>query len=50
MSHGQEYRTLREQYLSGDISVEDFLSEYREPDNYRAQDPGRNRSHVDEGP
>jgi len=35
--------------LSGRISREEFLREYRDPDNYRVEHPGRNRSHTDEG-
>lgn len=45
---GKEYRTLRDQYLSGKISKEEFLKRFRDPDNYRVENPGRNRSHVDE--
>lgn len=46
---GQEYRYLREDYLSGRITFEEFMEVYRDPDNYRVQDPARNRSHIDEG-
>lgn len=45
---GAEYRTLREQYLNHEISKEQFLAEYRNPDTYQVEHPGRNRSHVDE--
>ena len=43
-----KYSKLRERYLSGEITKEDFLSEYRESKNYRVEDPLRNRSHTDE--
>lgn len=46
----QEYRKLRDEYLSGKISKEEFLRRYRDPDNYEVAYPGRNRSHVDEAP
>ncbi|WP_426245470.1 HNH/ENDO VII family nuclease [Nocardioides sp. LHG3406-4] len=46
---GREYRHLRDDYLSGKISKDEFLREVRDPDNYRVEHPGRNRSHVDEG-
>ncbi|WP_396653007.1 GH-E family nuclease [Microbacterium resistens] len=39
---------LRKQYLSGQISRDDFLRRYRDPDRYRVEDPLRNQSHVDE--
>ena len=45
---GEEYKKLREEYLSGDISEEEFLSRYQDENNYRVEDPGRNRSRVDE--
>ncbi|WP_081271936.1 HNH/ENDO VII family nuclease [Mycobacteroides immunogenum] len=47
---GREYRTLREAYLSGQMTFEEYIAEYRNPDNYRVQDWYRNRSHIDEGP
>lgn len=47
---GGEYRTLREAYLSGQITFEEYMAEYRNPDNYTVQDWYRNRSHIDEGP
>lgn len=43
-----EYRTLRDQYLSGEITHKQFLDEFRDPSNYRPEHPGRNRSGVDE--
>ncbi|WP_255784570.1 GH-E family nuclease [Mycobacteroides abscessus] len=47
---GEEYRITKHDYLSGDLSYQDFLDMYRDPNNYRVQDPYRNRSHIDEGP
>lgn len=44
----KKYSDLRDRYLSGKITEEDFLAEYRDADNYRVEDPARNRSHVDE--
>ena len=43
-----QYRDLRQAYLNHEISLDDFLDEFREADNYQVEDPGRNRSHVDE--
>lgn len=43
-----QYRDLRHAYLNHEISLEDFIEEYRDPDNYRVEHPDRNRSHVDE--
>ncbi|NQX14047.1 hypothetical protein HQQ80_20670 [Microbacteriaceae bacterium VKM Ac-2855] len=42
------YALLRRDYLRGKISKDRFLEEYRNPDNYRVEDPLRNQSHVDE--
>ena len=36
----QEYRKLRDEYLSGKISKEEFLSRYRDADNYQVAHPG----------
>lgn len=47
---GREYRTLREAYLSGQMTFEEYMAEYRNPNNYTVQDWYRNRSHIDEGP
>jgi hypothetical protein len=47
---GREYATLRERYLHGDITFEEFIQQYRDPENYGVQDPYRNRSHIDERP
>lgn len=43
-----KYSDLRQQYLNHEISLEEFLEEYRDPRNYRVEDPVRNQSHVDE--
>ena len=43
-----KYSELRDKYLSGNITKEKFLTEYRNPKNYRVEDPMRNRSHIDE--
>lgn len=45
---GSEYRDLLDDYLNHKISKEEFLEEYRDPDNYSVQHPGRNQSHIDE--
>ncbi|MBC2932240.1 HNH/ENDO VII family nuclease [Nocardioides sp. zg-1228] len=47
---GEEYRKLRDEYLSGKITKEEFLERYQAPRNYEVAHPGRNRSHVDEAP
>lgn len=47
---GFEYHDLLDRYLSHKITEEEFLAEYRDPANYRVEDAGRNRSHVDEAP
>lgn len=44
----RKYSDLRDKYLRGEISKEEFLRDYRNPRNYFAEDPGRNRSHMDE--
>lgn len=44
----REYAKLRDRYLSGEITLEEFRSRYQNPANYSVQDPSRNRSHVDE--
>ena len=43
-----KYSKLRDDYLSGRITKEQFLKRYRDPKNYRVEDPMRNRSHIDE--
>ncbi|SKX65763.1 Alpha/beta hydrolase of uncharacterised function (DUF1023) [Mycobacteroides abscessus subsp. bolletii] len=47
---GSEYRDLKQDYLRGDLTYDEFLEIFRDPNNYRVQDPYRNRSHIDEGP
>lgn len=47
---GQEYRDLRDDYLSGKITREEFLERYRDPTRYSVQDPLRNQGHQDEAP
>ncbi|WP_254439924.1 HNH/ENDO VII family nuclease [Mycobacteroides abscessus] len=49
-TEGNEYYKLRDQYHDGSIPFRDFIDEYRDPENYRVQDPYRNRSHIDEAP
>ena len=46
----EPYRDLRHAYLNHEITLEEFLARYQDPDNYRVEHPGRNRSHVDEVP
>jgi hypothetical protein len=46
--HGMEYRNLLDRYLSHQIDLDEFLTEYRKPENYEVQHPGRNMSHMDE--
>lgn len=45
---GKEYWRLREDYLTKRITKEEFLRQYQDPNNYRVEDPSRNRSHVEE--
>lgn len=47
---GSEYRYVKELYMSGQITYEQFMNEVKNPNNYRVEDWLRNRSHVDEGP
>ncbi|ART70532.1 hypothetical protein BTO20_20095 [Mycobacterium dioxanotrophicus] len=47
---GEEYRLTRDAYLRGELSYEEFWNINRDPNNFRVQDPYRNRSHIDEGP
>ncbi|MDR4892723.1 MULTISPECIES: DUF6443 domain-containing protein [unclassified Chryseobacterium] len=42
---GQEYRTLHEKYMSGKITKEEFLKEYKNPKNYQPESKSANRSH-----
>lgn len=41
---GEEYWRLKERYMKGYISKEEFLSRYRDPDNYQPESPSANRS------
>ncbi|NQX11804.1 hypothetical protein HQQ80_09225 [Microbacteriaceae bacterium VKM Ac-2855] len=43
-----KYAELRNQYLSGAISKNEFLYRYRNPSNYHVEDWLRNQSHIDE--
>lgn len=45
-----QYRDLRNSYLNHEITQEEFLRQYHNPANYQVENPGRNRSHVDELP
>lgn len=45
---GHEYDPLHQKYMDGRISYEDFLKEYRDPNNYRPETIHTNRSHVAE--
>jgi len=42
---GKEYRKLHEKYMNGDITKEEFLEEYRNPNNYQPESKSSNRSH-----
>lgn len=42
---GHEYRTLHEKYMSGKITKEEFLKEYKNPKNYQPESKSANRSH-----
>lgn len=45
---GEEYVKLHRRYMNHEITAKEFLEEYHDVDNYDVQDPGRNRSRVDE--
>ena len=47
---GKEYKDLHKRYMDGKISKEEFLREYRNPDNYVPQSRYSNRSHKFEAP
>ena len=47
---GKEYKDLHKRYMDGKISKEEFLREYRNPDNYIPQSRYSNRSHKFEAP
>ncbi|SDI31267.1 DUF6443 domain-containing protein [Chryseobacterium jejuense] len=42
---GHEYRTLHQKYMSGQITKEEFLKEYRTSKNYQPESKSANRSH-----
>ena len=47
---GKEYKKLHKAYMDGEISKEEFLREYNNPDNYVPQSRYSNRSHKFEAP
>jgi hypothetical protein len=47
---GQEYRKLHQKYMSGEIDLQEFLKQYRDPNNYRPESISANRSHAFEEP
>ena len=42
---GEEYRKMHKRYMDGEISKDDFLKWFRNPDNYQPQSQYSNRSH-----
>ena len=42
---GEEYRKIHKRYMDGEISKDDFLKWFRNPDNYQPQSQYSNRSH-----
>ena len=46
---GEKYSEAHKKYMDGEMSLEDFLKWYRNPDNYRPQSRYSNRSHKYEG-
>ena len=47
---GEEYRKLHSRYMSGEIDLKQFLSEYKNPANYRPESISGNRGHAFEMP
>jgi len=47
---GFEYRKLHQDYMDGKINYDEFMYEYRNPDNYWPESPSANRSHAFEDP
>ncbi len=45
----EKYSEVHKKYMDGEMSLEDFLKWYRNPDNYRPQSRYSNRSHKYEG-
>lgn len=41
---GAKYSDLHKDYMDGKISKEEFLRQYRDPNNYRPELPSNNRS------
>lgn len=42
---GKEYRKLHQQYMNGEITLEEFKASYRSASNYQPESPSANRSH-----
>ena len=42
---GKEYWKLYKRFIDGHIAKEEFLKEYRDPNNYTPELPSTNRSH-----
>ena len=40
------YKSLRQKYINCKITKKKYLDEYNNPDNYKPEDPSRNRSRV----
>jgi NAD+--asparagine ADP-ribosyltransferase len=47
MGHTPEnkYSVWNKKYIKGEITKEEFLNWYRNPNNYRPESPSANRSH-----
>lgn len=43
---GHEYKTLWRKLATAQITYQQFLQEYRNPENYQVEDPTANRSHA----
>ncbi|SHI25131.1 HNH/ENDO VII superfamily nuclease with conserved GHE residues, partial [Sporobacter termitidis DSM 10068] len=43
---GQKYSDTHASYMNGELSLDEFLKWYRNPQNYRPELPGTNRSHL----
>jgi hypothetical protein len=41
----KEYKKLHQDYMDGKITKDEFLKEYRDPNNYQPESPSANRSH-----
>jgi HNH/ENDO VII superfamily nuclease with conserved GHE residues len=44
--YGYEYKALQRRYMNGHINLNEFLAEYRNPNNYRPEHPSSNRSRA----